>query len=73
MMLFFHWIKSLLRILLLIYKLKKEKIAIYSSDPFNFIQWRAENAQNHTWKVEDEFFLKNGVIFDGFAKEKVMV
>ncbi len=58
----------------IIEKLKKEKIALYASDPFNFVQWRGRNSQNHTWKVEDDFFLNNkAVVFDGFATSKVIV
>lgn len=57
----------------IIEKLKKEKLEIYASDPFNFIQWRGRNAQNHTWKVEDEFFLKNALVLNGFAEKEVIV
>lgn len=57
----------------IIEKLKKENLEIYASDPFNFIQWRGKNAQNHTWKVDSEFFLKNALVLDGFAENKAIV
>ncbi|WP_336152741.1 glycosyltransferase family protein [Acinetobacter ursingii] len=59
----------------LIEKLKEKGIAIYSSDPFNFIQWRSKNSQNHTWKVEDDFFLtgKQSRVFEGFDCDKVVI
>ncbi len=59
----------------LIEKLKEKGIAVYSSDPFNFIQWRSKNSQNHTWKVEDEFFLtgKQSRVFEGFERSKVVL
>ncbi|MFW1808255.1 glycosyltransferase [Acinetobacter ursingii] len=59
----------------LIEKLKEKGVAVYSSDPFNFIQWRSKNSQNHTWKVEDEFFLtgKQSRVFEGFDCDKVVI
>ncbi|MEE8294222.1 MAG: glycosyltransferase, partial [Sphingomonadales bacterium] len=32
---------------------------IYSADPYNYIIWRHSNQARHTWKVEDDEFLKS--------------
>ncbi len=41
---------------------------VYSSDPFNFVQFRASNSNHHTWKVKDQELLSGSqteVICDG--------
>lgn len=49
--------------------IKNEGLSIYSSDPFNFIQWRSRDSSDHTWQVEDEFFTAKGsTIGDGIAE-----
>lgn len=57
----------------IIEKLRAAKILIYTADPFNFVVWRGKDTENHTWKVEDEFFLKNALVFNGFAEKEVIV
>lgn len=41
----------------LLKRLKGDGVRIYSADPFNFVVWRGPEA-DHTWKVNDDFFLK---------------
>src|SRR5690606_5479486 len=57
----------------LIDKIKTLNLPIYAADAFNFIQFRSKNSQNHTWQVEDEEFLKNSVVFNGFDTGKVCI
>jgi len=43
---------------------------IYAADPFNFVQFRSASHTNHTWQVEDDFFLKSAeFIGDGIPKK----
>jgi 2-polyprenyl-3-methyl-5-hydroxy-6-metoxy-1,4-benzoquinol methylase/spore maturation protein CgeB len=37
--------------------LKEHDVSILSIDPFNFVHVRYANAQQHTWKIEDEAFM----------------
>ncbi|ELI6433937.1 glycosyltransferase [Aeromonas salmonicida subsp. salmonicida] len=47
-----------------------KKIAIYSSDIYNYITIRSKNINNHTWKIDDQDFIKNAkFICNGLAKE----
>src|SRR5690606_6997993 len=57
----------------LIDKIKALKLPIYASDAFNFIQFRSQNSQNHTWQVNDEVFLKDSNVFDGLMVDKVII
>ena len=57
----------------LIEKIKELKLPVYSSDAFNFIQWRSKDSQNHTWQVGDELFLKDAEVFEGFDTSKVII
>lgn len=34
-------------------------IGVYAADPFNFVVWRSQNVLEHTWQVEESFFLDN--------------
>ncbi|OOF69972.1 glycosyltransferase [Rodentibacter caecimuris] len=44
-------------------------IKVYASDPFNFVQFRSKNVQNHTWQVEDKFFTEKGTLIGiGFSE-----
>jgi 2-polyprenyl-3-methyl-5-hydroxy-6-metoxy-1,4-benzoquinol methylase/spore maturation protein CgeB len=33
-------------------------VRIYSTDPFNFVHVRYANAESHTWRIEDDEFMK---------------
>lgn len=33
--------------------------AIYSADPYNFVVWRHARGEQHTWKADDDEFLKS--------------
>ncbi|MCH7340612.1 glycosyltransferase family protein [Acinetobacter higginsii] len=59
----------------LIEKLKGKNYSIYAADPFNFIAWRGKDTQNHTWQVNDEFFINSKLsqIYDGLDLEKVVI
>ena len=51
---------------------KKNGIKVYASDPFNFIQFRSKNAQNHTWQVEDNFFTEKGAFIGESLAENIV-
>jgi len=56
----------------LLESLKNEDIKIYASDPYSFIQWRSSKENHHTWKADDEFFLKEGEeIGDGIIESVI--
>lgn len=57
----------------LIEKIKALKLPIYTADPFNFIVWRSQDNSNHTWKVDESVFMRNSLVFDGFATDKAVV
>lgn len=43
---------------------------VYSSDPFNFIQFRSNNLTDHTWQQKIEAFESSGtLVADGFASD----
>ncbi|MFM9798085.1 glycosyltransferase [Aeromonas dhakensis] len=49
---------------------KEKNILIYSSDIYNYITIRSKNLDNHTWKIDDQAFVKNAqFICDGLAKD----
>jgi spore maturation protein CgeB len=54
-------------------KLKDLKVPIYASDSFNFIAFRSKDSNHHTWQTEDDFFLKNAEVFEGFNSRKVII
>ena len=51
---------------------KKNGIKVYASDPFNFIQFRSKNAQNHTWQVEDNFFTEKDAFIGESLAENIV-
>lgn len=46
----------------LINSIKSLGMKIYATDPFNFIAFRSKDTQNHTWQVDDNFFLEKGTV-----------
>ncbi|AIL32290.1 hypothetical protein IX83_02235 [Basilea psittacipulmonis DSM 24701] len=52
---------------------KKLNIKIYASDPYNYVQFRSKDVNNHTWRVEDEFFTKKGEFVGNGLAENITV
>lgn len=49
---------------------KKNGIKIYASDPFNFVQFRSKELNNHTWQVDEKFFTEKGFyVASGLARD----
>lgn len=53
---------------------KKAGIKMYATDPFNFVVFRSNQIGNHTWQVEDSFFIaKGGIVGEGRAENITVV
>ncbi|MGR3808557.1 glycosyltransferase family protein [Pasteurella testudinis] len=49
---------------------KKNKIRMYVTDPFNFVVFRAADLSNHTWQVDNNFFIERSVfVGHGLAED----
>lgn len=58
----------------LLKQLELKGIGIYATDPFNFIQYRSASPAQHTWQVDDAFFINKGThVGRGLAEDVVVV
>ncbi len=56
----------------LLESLRNLGFSIYAADPFNFLQFRSKDSTNHTWQVDDEFFVSKGYVVGTGMQESVV-
>lgn len=52
--------------------LRQANYTVYAADPFNFMQFRSKNTNQHTWQVEDAYFSERAFLVGKGLQEQIV-